>query len=290
MSVAHTQRPFSFAFSENLRYCANSLLNDHIQNDANVPHYMTTQQYSVENTREYTVDKWYRCVAGMTATTLEGEVYHPATKYHVFELSDTEYKCLRNQGKLLSSIRERLNPLFPGTYFFRLSLRSPKDALEEKIPIEENDSHEVKLKKKRKQLDALKISSVRSIVPLLKKSRRVREDLEMYQEDSVSLIFQDWRPSTGPEYRCFIKDRWLCGICLYKPEYYSPRTSVPVKRIEHFVAQLLERVPLDRFVVDMFVDQTKVHFIEINPFKPFVDTFSLDYDQLEMTSTLLVTL
>ena len=50
---------------------------------------------------------------------------------------------------------------------------------------------------------------------------------------------------------------------------------------------------ITKYVIDCFIynnDLTKVYFIELNPFEDFVDTFSFDYDVINNTKTLLITL
>ena len=130
---------------------------------------------------------------------------------------------------------------------------------------------------------------------------RCMEDILEFSKDitkKLYLVFQDWRPNLGKstEYRCFINNNKLTGICLYKPEYYSSRSIVPVEIIKHFVEQIIQQFSLknyERYVLDCFIyndDPEKVYFIELNPFEEYVNSFSFDYDIINNTDTLLVTL
>jgi hypothetical protein len=230
---------------------------------------------------EYSVDKWVKNIENWNAFTLKNEQYKPATNYILIPIGNT--------------IDKTIETLFPGEYFFKLSTRSPKDVLENKIKIKSKDHRTVKLEKKKKQLDILKVSSVEDVKYLLRKSKRIKEDIKIFQKiDKLYLVFQPWRPSLGisTEYRCFINFRKLVGVCLYKPEYYSSLSSIPIEMISHFISQLLNVIKYVKFVVDIFIkkDDDKVYFIEINPFDEATDTFSFDEYEINNTSQLLVTL
>jgi len=57
--------------------------------------------------------------------------------------------------------------------------------------------------------------------------------------------------------------------------------------------KLFQKINLDRYVLDCFIFNdipNKVYFIEINPFLDFIDTFSFDYDDINNTDNLLITL
>jgi hypothetical protein len=211
------------------------------------------------------------------------------------------YKLYKKFSTVLSN---KIDKLFKkkSEYFFKLSNRSPKDILEKgKLEIFEDDHRTIKIEKKIKQLNILKIKKLNDIIYLLNSSKRCTEDIELYNKDKTKrlyFVFTDWKPNLGKsvEYRCFINKNKLVGICLYKPEYYSTRSIIPVERIQHFINQMIGIfiwADLDRYVLDCFIyddDPTKVYFIEINPFEEFVDTFSFDYDIINNTETLLITL
>jgi hypothetical protein len=253
-------------------------------------------KYTLKSCQEYTVDKWYNLVENWEATTIDGRKYKPSTTYRLIKISREEVQYLIKNKKFHSEFSEELNSLFPNNYFFKVSVRSPKDVLEKEIKIEEDEHRTIKLEKKKNQLNALKVSNIYDIIYLLLNSKRIKEDFKLYLKetdaDELYLCFQPWRPSLGIgiEYRCFIKNRKLVGICLYKPEYYSTLSVIPVEEITFFIEQLLERVSYQKFIVDVFYTDNKVYFIEINPFEKYVDTFSFRWEIINNTDKLLVTL
>jgi hypothetical protein len=201
-------------------------------------------------------------------------------------------------------MENKINKLFEikSEYFFKLSNRSPKDILESgDLEILDDDHRTIKTEKKIKQLNILKVTNCDNINYLLNNSKRSIEDIEEYNKDytkKLYFIFAEWRPNLGKsiEYRCFINNNELVGICLYKPEYYSSRSIIPVEIIQHFCNQMINLfmcINLDRYVLDCFIynhEPTKVYFIELNPFEEYVDTFSFDYNIINNTKNLLVTL
>jgi hypothetical protein len=253
-------------------------------------------KYSIKLCQDYTVDKWCNIIENWMTTNIDGEEYKPATMYKLILLPREQVKYLIKNKSFESIFADKINELFPNDYFLKLSLRSPKDVLEKEIKIKDSEHRSVKLWKKIQQLNALKVSNINDITYLLLNSKRIKEDFKLYLKDSEAdelyLCFQEWRPNLGNsiEYRCFIKNRKLTGICLYKPEYYSSRTVIPVEEIKHFIEQLLKIINYLDFIVDVFVRDNKVYFIEINPFCKLVDTFSFEWDDINNTDKLLVTL
>lgn len=253
-------------------------------------------KYSLCNCKEYTIDKYYKVIQEWEATDIQGNLYKPATSYNLIELTREETATLLQEKQFSPEFLAKIEKLFPGEYFFKLSLRSPKDVLEKKYPIHPDDNRKIKLKKKIKQLNVLKVRDVSKVEKLLLKSKRTKEDLNLYineaEADPVYLVFQPWRPNLGRgvEYRCFINHRKLVGICLYKPEYYSTRSVIPVNLITHFVQQVIQVLKYKRFVVDVYEQNNRIYFIEINPFEEFIDTFSFDWDTIASTENLIVTL
>jgi hypothetical protein len=252
--------------------------------------------YSIESCQDYTVDKWCHLIENWIIKNTNGEKYKPGTSYKLILLPRNEVKYLMKNKTFSSIITNKINELFPNEYFFKVSLRSPKDVLEKQIKIKEKDHRTIKLEKKIQQLNALKVSNINDIIYLLLNSKRIKEDFKLYlkdiKADELYLCFQEWRPNLGnsTEYRCFIKNRKLIGICLYKPEYYSSRTIIPVDEIKHFIEQLLKIIKYVDFIVDIYHKDNKVYFIEINPFAEFVDTFSFEWNEINNTDKLLVTL
>jgi hypothetical protein len=170
-----------------------------------------------------------------------------------------------------------------------------------KLEILDDDHRTIKTEKKIKQLEILKIKNINDINYLLNNSNRCIEDILEYNKDitkKLYLVFQDWRQNLGKstEYRCFINNNKLIGICLYKPEYYSSRSIIPVEIIQHFINQLIHlfnQINLKKYIIDCFIynnDPLKIYFIEINPFNDYVDTFSFDYDIINNTEYLFITL
>ena len=252
--------------------------------------------YTLKSCQKYTVDKWYNKIQSWQCKSISSELYYPSTTYKLFELSRSEVNNLLIIGDFTADMKENIKQLFPAEYFFKISNRSPKDILEKEIEILDEDHRSIKLEKKIKQLSILKVDTVEKVIDLILKSERVIEDFKLYLQeedvDSLYLVFQPWRPNLGigAEYRCFINNRKLVGVCLYKPEYYSTRHVIPLELIVYFINQLLEIIDYDRFVVDVFELDSKIYFIEINPFEEFVDTFSFDWEIINNTNTLLITL
>jgi len=242
--------------------------------------------YSLKKCSDYFIDKWYKKLQDWDIG------YCPVTTYKLIKFSQQDIRYFLKKKQFSEHLKKELETLFPGEYFFKLSHRSPKDILEKKIKINNSDHRTTKLEKKRKQLAILKVVSVENILELLLKSKRTREDLKLCLRETVDihLVFQPWRPSTGTEYRCFINRRKLVGICLYKPEYYSSRTVIPVGLIQEFISKLFERIDYEKFVVDIFENDSRIYFIEINPFEEFLDTFSFEWDIISNSNTLLVTI
>ena len=115
-------------------------------------------------------------------------------------------------------------------------------------------------------------------------------------DNNVVLIKTGNRNYRSVKCRCRCGNEKLVGICLYKPEYYSSRSIIPVETIQYFVNQMILKLKLKnyvRYVLDCFIyndDPTKVYFIELNPFEEYIDPFSFDYDIINNTRTLLVTI
>jgi hypothetical protein len=162
-----------------------------------------------------------------------------------------------------------------------------------------------------KQISVLKVTSYDDVMNLLKKSYRTKDDMKLYlqkyeenikinqinQINNLFLVFEEWKDilGHGKEFRCFIRNYELIGVCLFRGEYYSSRTTVPILIIAHFIKQMmlkLKLIDMSRCVVDIFIPNksNKVYFIEINPYDRQTATFNFDYDELEETDDLLITL
>jgi hypothetical protein len=202
-------------------------------------------------------------------------------------------------NKLKNKIYQKLD--FKNDYFFKLSNRSPKDILkyDSKLKINEDDNRLVQLDKKIKQLDILKVNSIEKIEYLLNYSKRTKEDMQLFSiyngKSKLYLVFQEWKPNLGKsvEYRCFVNNSKLCGICLFQPSYYSSRTMIPVEILKNFCDKIINKIKLKKYIIDCFIynnDNYNVHLIELNPFDENTDTFSFEYDSIINSQTLLVTL
>ena len=261
-------------------------------------------EYTVGSFYLYTVDKYINLFDNFYATTIDNKKYKCNIDYILFEFAPLERLYYQRNKKFSKYLSNQLNKIFDNKkkYFFKLSNRSPKDILEKgELEILEDDHRTIKTEKKIKQLDILKVTNIDDILFLLNHSKRCIEDIEEYNKDytkKLYLCFAKWRPNLGKsvEYRCYINNNKLTGISLYKPEYYSTRSVVPVEIINHFINQMIElfkKINLDRYVLDLFIynfNPREVYFIEINPFEDFIDTFSFDYDVINNATTLLITL
>ena len=131
---------------------------------------------------------------------------------------------------------------------------------------------------------------------MINKSKRVKEDFKLFVKQNkianLYLVLQDWRPSTGVEYRTFIRNKKLVAVCLYKPEFYSSRTIIPIELITNFI-NLFLNIPFfnyDNLILDIYIDNERVYFIEINPYEEYVDTFSFTWEEINNTTKLIIRL
>lgn len=253
-------------------------------------------EYSLESDNAYTVDKWYKLVEGCEFTDINGLKYKPATTYKLvrFDISDCVH--ILSTHTFPPSLEYKItNALDSNRYFFRVSQRSPKDAYGKEYQAQPTDSHNKKLFLEIKRKEKLLVSSPNQVLDLIFRSKRVMEDLELFiNQDNISelyLVFQPWRPSQGVEYRLFVYKSKLVGICVYKPEFYTSRLTVPVGLLTDWFEQF-EKIYSQTitYTVDVYVDNldSRVYFIEINPFNKQVDTFAFSYKQLITTKYLLV--
>jgi hypothetical protein len=253
-------------------------------------------EYSLESDNAYTVDKWYKLVDGWICNDIDGNKYKPATSYKLvrFDISDCVY-ILKTQSFPPTLESKITSTLDSSKYFFRVSQRSPKDAYVQEYPALPTDSHKDKLYKEIKRKEQLLISSQTQVLDLIFRSKRVMEDLEQFVGQQVIkelyFVFQPWRPSQGVEFRLFVYKSKLVGICVYKPEFYTSKLTVPVGLLTHWFEQFdAIYSQTQTYTVDVFVDNldSRVYFIEINPFNKQVDTFAFSYKQLITTKYLLV--
>jgi hypothetical protein len=261
--------------------------------------------YDINVYDKYTIDKYYDLFNNFNPLTISGDKYKCHQDLIFIEFTPLERIYYKFNKKISKSMESKVNELFKirSEYFFKLSNRSPKDILESDSEIEifDNDHRTIKTEKRIKQLDILKIKCCEDINYLLNNSKRAREDIEEYDKDiskKLYFVFAEWKPNLGKsvEYRCFIKNNKLVGICLYRSEYYSSRSIIPIETIKYFVDQIINLFSVkeyEKYVLDCFIynnDPNKVYFIELNPFEEYVNCFSFDYDVINNTDKLLVTL
>lgn len=261
-----------------------------------------SEDYKVEDFEDYTFDKWYYKLKDIEMKNIKNEKYQFIKKSELIEFDKSEIIYFKNNKIFSDKMKEKINLFLNGKdYFFKLSNRSPKDILKynTELRINDEDNRIIKIKKKIKQLNILKVNNIEKIEYLLNNSERCKEDIELFLiyngNSKLYLVFQDWNPNLGKsiEYRCFINNSKLSGICLFKPEYYSSRTIIPIEILKNFCDKIISNLNLKKYVIDCFIyDDNKynVYFIEINPFDKNTDTFSFEYDDIINTDTLLVTL
>ena len=261
-------------------------------------------QYNIDSFYAFTTDKYCYLFDNFQVSTIIGEKYKCNLDYNLIEFSQLDRIYFLRNKKLSQHISNKINKLFElrNEYFFKLSNRSPKDILERgELEILDDDHRTIKTIKKIKQLNILKVKNIDDINFLLNNSKRCNEDIEVFSknlEKKLYLVFQEWRPNLGlsTEYRCFINNNKLVGICLFKPEYYSTRAIIPVEIIKNYIDQMINiftKINISRYALDCFIyhnDPLKVYFIELNPFNNQLDTFSFDYDIIDKSTSLIITL
>ena len=253
----------------------------------------------------FSLDKWIPYLQD-DFTDIYQEKYKAIQDYTLIELDKSDVSYLLDNKtfsknlklKIINTILNLQNKYQDKYLFFRLNTRSPKDILESNSNIEilDDDTRQIKITKKIEQLNVLKISNYQDIVTTLNASSRTNTDMTEYlssnSEDKLYLVFTKWNQILGnyTEYRCCIVDKKPIGICLFKPEYYSLYTTVPVEIILVFLYQVIKKVPYDTYVVDVYVKNNQCYLIEINPLTKETDLFSLDYDDVINSDSLIVTL
>lgn len=270
--------------------------------------YIVEDDYRVEDFEKFTYEKWYNIIKNKNILTLEGNEYKCVKDTNFIYFSKLEiFYFLRNK-KLPHTLKNRINNFFNKDknkyYFFKLCNRSPKDILEniDEYKINDDDHRTIQTEKKIKQLEILKVNNTEQIEFLLKTSKRTMEDIYLYSiyngKSKLYLVFQEWKPNLGisKEFRCFVNNSKLVGICLFKSEYYSSRTVIPVETIKHFFDQVipeLDKLNLNKYILDLFIFDDipdKVYILELNPFDDNADTFSFDSEVINNSNKLIVTI
>ena len=254
--------------------------------------------YDLESGNMYTVDKWCHYIEQFTVTDDNG-IYNPSTTYKLIKITINDVKYYKKNKKFPNNIECEINNILNNnSYFFRISQRSPKDAFMKEYKPKKSYHYSKLLELEKLRKEKLMVNSINQIYILINKSKRVKEDFLLFSKqnkiDSLYLVFQEWRPSNGVEYRTFIKNKKLIAICLYKPEFYSSKTCIPVELITNFINLFLNikfiKETYNNLILDIFVDNNRVYFIEINPYEEYVDTFSFSWDEINNTSQLIIKL
>lgn len=223
---------------------------------------------------EYNVDAWAENISNWI---FKG--YKPATTYIVMPLTDREIVAIiRNIYKLLNKLEKKINKILTKPMFFRLSTLSPKDAyikLQPELEILLEDTQDKIEDKIKMQLKLLRVSNFKNIINLIQNSNRAIEDLKLYLAEenitnaNMSIILQEWRPSTGNEYRLFIKNSILVAMCPFD------NTDILLNKllVNEFICSLSNQIKLKNYVVDVFLgNDNKIYFIEINPYSINTDS------------------
>lgn len=271
-------------------------------------------EYTLVSGVKYMVDYWCSQISKFEHEDSDGNLYKPCTTYKLVKISIGDVKYLQLNKKFPPRIEKKIKKLFytestdhkpaiqleDKKYFFRVSQRSPKDAWAKELKAKKSDSPERKLELELERKSKLLVGNLEQIYPLIFKSKRVQEDFELFvnQTDiqNLYLVFQDWRPSNGVEYRLFIRKLKMIGLCLYKPEFYQKNITIPFGLINRFVESFLSlkfiKKNYTNLILDVFVDKTNgnVYFIEINPYEDYVDPFSFTWDELNNTDELIIKL
>ena len=251
-------------------------------------------EYDLESGNNYTVDKWCKKMEDFIIDN-----YNPATKYDLIKISIKDVKYYLKNKKFAEEVENQINSLLKiNKFFFRVSQRSPKDAYKKEYKAKNKDSPEKKLELEKLRKSKLLVENIQDIYNLIRKSKRVMEDFKLLVKQNkiteLYLVFQEWRESSGVEYRCFIKNKKLIGICIYKPEFYPTDTIIPVELIQNFTNKLINYINYDKMILDIFIDKDifinkdKVYFIEINPFEEYVDPFKFSWKLLNNINSLIV--
>jgi hypothetical protein len=233
----------------------------------------------------FNVENWCESLAQWTVTDARGS-YKPCTSYAVIPISVHEATCLlRGFRSLLKPLERAVTRALPCRRFFKLSTRSPKDAwmvlsdAPEALAIHDDDDQHVQIEKLQKQQAFMGVRTFADVCNLVRSSIRLREDLQLYVDhaapsDTMAIILQDWRPSAGLEYRCFVKTRRLIACCLYHgslDELLHDQAAPPTDLLEPFIDGLSTKIDFQDYVLDVYVHEGRVYFIELNPFSDETD-------------------
>jgi D123 len=148
--------------------------------------------------------------------------------------------------------------------------------------------------------NSMECTSANDIYLLLKSSDFVTHDLEQTFDGCVSedeemkvpyhLVLRKSIPSvvTSMEFRCFVKDREIVGICQRELNHYEflPSLIPLLQRLigDFFEEKLRDKFPDPNFVFDVYIPQPKekarVWLIDINPWAPRTDPLLFSWMEL----------
>jgi len=251
------------------------------------------------NLEEYNLENWYNKLKNVDFLDIYNNKYSSVQNYKLIEISKDDIINFQKDNTFSEIIKQEIMSILEldSNYFFRLNTRSPKDVLEYNTDIEifDDDCREVKLNKKIKQLEILKITNYQDVIYLINKSKRLQEDIQDFVDNKFNklyLVFSKWNQILGNyvEYRCCIVNSKPTAICLFKPEYYSRYTNIPVEIILIYLYQLIKKINLDNFVADVYIKNNRAYLIEINPLCEDTNLFNLDYEDVINSDNLIVTL
>jgi len=186
---------------------------------------------SWERLYAFNVENWYKSLNGWIIHDKSGAPYMPCAKCKVIRITIQEAVCLiRGMAtgcKSLKRLKKMVEHVLTseGTpMFFKLSTRSAKDAWQQIDPSigvdEEEDDDYTRRRKLELQTELLRVHEFKDILDLIRCSERLMDDLQQYIEHSsvdqtMCVVLQEWRPSSGEEYRCFVKRGKLIACCRY---------------------------------------------------------------------------
>jgi hypothetical protein len=223
-------------------------------------------------------DQWIDVVEDIKLT-VDGARYKPFAKTKIVRMTDRELTAIVNKmPTMYKSLKTHVNKLLRNPMFFKLSTRSPKDAwavLAPDLGILPIDSKELQLHKLNAQMELLKVKTFDDVLKLIYASERLKDDIRTYFDDHTlcpTLVFQEWRQSTGTEYRSFIKNKTMIGLIAYP--VIGPVDPDDHRKIKYVVEHVAKKLPMANVVIDVYVDAL-VYVIELNPFSDVTDPGSL---------------
>ncbi|GJJ10495.1 hypothetical protein Clacol_004721 [Clathrus columnatus] len=153
-------------------------------------------------------------------------------------------------------------------------------------------------------LPTMKCTSPADVYTILKSSDFVLHDLDppsAFQgceegdesdDDSydLELVLKKWYPiDHGREFRCFVRQNYLLGICQRDPNYYptlneeSNLENIPIVIKSFWLEHIHEKFPgTCDYVFDVYLSRTlsSVYLMDFNPYHPKTDALLFTYEEL----------